>query len=91
MGRTRNNLELGLAFHERHCIAIHLKNRRVLATNNEQRWSADKGCGRARQIWAASSRHHSLYRFLPLRSRHKRSRRTRTCAEQPNPAPVASD
>ena len=36
MGCARNNLELGLAFHQRHRIAIYLKERRVLASNNEQ-------------------------------------------------------
>src|ERR1035437_3985509 len=88
MGCTRNDLELSLAFHQCHRIAIHLEDRCILASNDEQCWSTDQGCVRACQIRSASARHYCLYRLRPPGSRHKRCRRPRACAEQADPMPA---
>src|SRR5450759_2311339 len=88
MGCARNNLELGLAFHQRHRIAIHLKDRRVLPSNDEQCWSTNQGSLRARQVWPASARDYSLHPVRTLGSRHERCRRARTRTEQPDAVPA---
>jgi len=88
MSRTRNNLELGFAFHKRHRLAIHLNDRRVLASDNQQGWSTNQRGSRTGQIGPASSGYYGLDYIRSLGSSHKRRRRAGASSEQADAVPA---